>query len=104
MLLKPYIPKVNVNSLPSESLNSRKDAHYEYNESMEFLESEGRLLMLTILWHERNLKAEKRIHDIHNVFSCVNTWPVCQCNFAKYIRGIDMNLSIKRIDYLREIL
>lgn len=105
MILKPYIGSVN--SLPSESGNSHKKAHYsshEENEAIEFLKSEGRLMMLTTLYHERNLKKNKLIHDIWKVFNCEYPWPLCICNFAKTIRGYDMSLSIERIDYLREIL
>lgn len=133
MILKPYIAKeVRVNSLLSESGNSQKNIQTVYNggslermgyepeevkygdtrkqrtaeqiECNQFLESEGRLLMLTTLYHERSLRNNKLIHDIWNVFACVYTWPVCECNFAKTIRGYDMGLSIDRIDYLRGIL
>lgn len=108
MLLKPYIPpkEVKVNSLLSESGNSHKDLDKsrEYQECIKFLESEGRLLMLTTLYHERALKKNKLIHDVYRVFACVYPWPLCVCNFSRMIRGMDMGMKIERIDYLREIL
>lgn len=102
MLLKPYISKVNINSLPSHG-NSESSAH-KGNEAIEFLNTEGRLLMLTTLYHERALKKNKLIHDVYKVFACVYPWPLCVCNFSRMIRGMDMGMKIERIDYLREIL
>lgn len=71
---------------------------------MEFLNNEGRLLMLPILYQEASIKNNKNIHDIHNPFNCTNTWPVCQCQFSKMIRGYDIGFNFETVNRLREAI
>jgi len=95
MLIKPLI-KGRVNSLPSNGRNPQSIkssvAHFgTLEERIEFLEVEGRLLMLPIMYSEWNLKSNKSIHD--NNGRCINRWPICTCHFARRIRAKDLGLT-----------
>ncbi len=92
MLIKPLVKqKLNVKSLPSNT-SYPPEYHPAYfgtkEENIEFLESEGRLLMLTLMYHEWNLIANKRIHDTNA--KCERMWAICECQFASKIREDDI--------------
>ncbi len=95
MLIKPLIKlekdRARIKSLPSDERNPHIE-HPAYfgteQENNDSLENEGRLLMLTIMYHEWNVKMNKLIHDSNG--RCERMWPVCECKFAEYIRREDI--------------
>jgi hypothetical protein len=105
MLIKPYIKdkatksasQGSILSLPSESEDSRLIIHPAYfgsvDEIKEFLESEGRLMMLPIMSQEYYNKINKMMHDKENIFNCEKTWAVCTCKFARVTRLYDLGLN-----------
>lgn len=86
-------PIVKVKSLSSVSKAYVSTLSPPQREHIDFIETEGRLLILTILNKEEALKSNKRIHDNVNPFSCLRTWPACKCLYAKRIRAMDMGLN-----------
>lgn len=113
MLLKPLIRKEishvanetdKVRDLPVNA-ESRLTALNQYmiQESSEYLQLTGRFLMLSIIVKEINIKIEKTNHD-RSYRSSHPSWPICQCNYAKYIRGTDMSFSREVIENLRGVI
>ncbi len=95
MIIKPLIRKseVSITNLPSII----DDASYSSeSEKLQSIEIDGRLLMLTIMYKESNIKLNKRIHNTSCM--CTNTWPVCQCIFARHIRCLDIGLDKYRFE------
>lgn len=93
MLIKPLIDKAkeSIKSLPSKSEDTQA-FHPAYfgtpSEHKEYLEFEGRLLMLPIMYEEWNIKQNKIIHDTNG--TCIKTWPLCECKHARSIRMKDI--------------
>lgn len=113
MILKPLIRKEsnNVrtafmdkpNILPVSSNSSDALKQYEAIESTQYLELTGRLMMLSIVHSERLIRADKSNHD--RLYRLTHKqWPVCECNYAKYIRGADIGFSWEVIENLRGVL
>lgn len=113
MILKPIIRKgeTNVrisvvdkpNILPVSSNSSDALKQYEATESQNYLELTGRLMMLSIVYPERLIRADKSNHD--RLYRLTHKqWPVCECNYAKYIRGADIGFSREVIENLRGVL
>jgi hypothetical protein len=105
MLIKSYTPKVNlINLLPKEQAN-----HPAYfgtrEENIEFLETEGRLMMLTIMYEMLSNNNNKHLHDTYNPFSCTHSWPICNCQYAKSIRFHDLGFNNwNRFSVLMEVI
>lgn len=112
MLLRPLIQKEEISHVANETdkVNilpvtcSKKTLElYEANESFQYLQLTGRLMMLSVIWHDRNVKAEKSNHErLYRSFH--PSWPVCQCNYAKYIRGSDLGFSWEVIRNLKGVI
>ena len=108
MLIKPLISKqslVTISSLPISNKNDHSSSN-ERAESQNYLDTYGRLLMLTILYNERSIKFNKHNHDKiyeRNRYHSHN-WSLCKCDYAKYIRGEDMGLNSGQIERMREVI
>ncbi len=98
MRIKPLIKlekdrarKESIKSLPSDERNLHIE-HPAYfgtlDENNEWIQNEGRLLMLPIMYKEFNLRENKRIHDSNG--RCMRSWILCECKFAEYIRREDL--------------
>ena len=103
MLLKPLKSKsLSASKVISASEPVTRDK-IELAESLLYLRENGRLLILPILNHEKSVRFDKINHDSYR-FNCVITWPRCNCNYAKLIRGLDIGFEMQRTFELSEVI
>lgn len=106
MLIRPIISESKnigtISSLPVKtprnsivgSFQHMYSGAYADNESLEFLEITGRLLIMPIISHERQLTIDKHNH-IGEWLSCTSHhWSICTCNYAKKIRELDLEFPL----------
>lgn len=98
MLIKPFVKKTqSPRQITLSEPNSKVIIHPAYfgtiSELKDYIEQEGRLLLLSTMYTEWANIQNKIIHDRYTPFNCNHPWQLCNCKFAKMIRLRDLYLD-----------